>query len=122
MSPQFGGTRGIVEGINTMNTRTSTRSVTFRHPFMLKAFEAAQPAGTYKVTTEEEVLDSVSAPAYRRISTEIELVSRARSAAIIELVSIDPHELEAALARDADSAAPDRDALPPAVTRAPGGT
>ena len=87
-----------------MITRTSSRKVTFTHPFRLTAFDTDQPAGTYEVTTEEEILDSVTMLACRRLSTQIELRHRGGNSAITEVVSIEPEELEAALARDADTA------------------
>ena len=34
--------------------RTIETMVTFRHPFVLTALETAQPAGTYRLVTEEE--------------------------------------------------------------------
>ena len=84
-----------------MNTRTSTRTVTCRHPFFLSGFDVVQPGGTYKVTTEEEQLVAVSLPVYRRVSTQIELGPRGGHSSITEVVPIDPLELDAALARDA---------------------
>ena len=34
--------------------RTTETAVTFRHPFVLAALAATQPAGTYRLVTEEE--------------------------------------------------------------------
>jgi hypothetical protein len=60
-----------------------------------------QPAGTYTVETDEELLPGLSFPAYRRIATLIFLRSRGGGAIVEEVVNIDPLELQAAQARDA---------------------
>lgn len=84
-----------------MTIRTTSKTVTFRRPFVLGGTSDVQPAGTYDVETEEELLDTVALPAYRRTATMIELHARSGAAAITEMVVVDPDELEAALARDA---------------------
>lgn len=94
-----------------MTIRTSSKTVNFRRPFVLGGMSEVQPAGAYGVETEEELLDTVALPAYRRTSTMIELRARQGAAGITEMVVIDPNELDAALARDAAgdaaAAAPD---------------
>ena len=100
-----------------MTIRASSKTVTFEQPFILKGFDAAQPAGSYVVATEEELLDSVSLPAYRRLSTSIELHAHAGNARHTEIVTIDPDELDAALARDAVAVATAR--MRTAVRRLP---
>ena len=45
-----------------MSTRTTETTVTFRRSFTLLALEGAQPAGTYRLVTEEE---QVSRPVLR---------------------------------------------------------
>ena len=81
-----------------MTTRTSTKTATFSRPFKLKGFEQPQPAGTYTVETEQELLDTVTSLAYRRTSTVMLL--RAPGGKVTQAVTIDPAELDAALARD----------------------
>ena len=80
--------------------RTSSKSVTFVRPFTLKGLDEVQPAGTYTVETEEELLPTLQHSAYRRTATWLTLPSHAARAGSTQLVSIDPAELEAALARD----------------------
>ena len=55
-----------------MSVRTTTKSVTFRRPF-LKGADGLQPAGTYVVETEEEAIPALSFLAYRRLSTTMTL-------------------------------------------------
>lgn len=75
-------------------------SVTFSHPFSLADIGAVQPAGTYRVQTVDVSLDDLSFVAYRRISTTIELPGVGTASMSRQVITIDPRELEAALARD----------------------
>ena len=52
-----------------MLTRTQRTTMVFTRPFVLKGLERPQPAGTYDVETEEQLLEDLSFPAYRRVST-----------------------------------------------------
>jgi hypothetical protein len=93
-----------------MTTRTSSQTVTFLHSFKLSGVADALPAGRYLVETDEELLQAVSFPAYRRLSTLIRLPGRPGTMELSRVVDIDPSELAAALARDIqaqESGAPD---------------
>lgn len=52
-----------------MNIRTTETTVTFKHPFMLQAFDGKQPAGTYKLVIDEEEIIGLSFLAYQRTAT-----------------------------------------------------
>jgi hypothetical protein len=82
-----------------MISRTISKTVTFVQPFRLDGLNGIQPAGSYIVETDEELLQALSFPAYRRTDTRIRLPT-ARSD---QVARIDPAELEAALARDGKS-------------------
>ena len=41
-----------------MESRTTTKLVTFRRPFELSCLEGPEPPGTYAIHTEEEMLDT----------------------------------------------------------------
>jgi hypothetical protein len=82
-------------------TRTTTKTVTFRKPFALKGVDRLLPAADYRVVTDEEPIDGVSFAAYRRVSTAIFVP--AESGCAVEMVTIDPLELQAAQERDAAS-------------------
>ena len=73
-------------------------------PFSLSGIDEVQAAGTYTVETNEELLQDVSFPAYRRIETLIFLPARPGGAFVERVVNIDPLELEAAEERDASIA------------------
>jgi hypothetical protein len=78
-----------------MTGRTTSRTVIFRHPFMVEGFGQVQP-GSYIVETEEELLDTLHFQAWKRASTII----RVGSAGRIQDVPIDPEQLDNALLRD----------------------
>ena len=83
-----------------MTVRTSNKTVTFTRPFSLSGIDA-QAAGTYSVETNEELIQGVSFPAYRRMETLIFLPSRPGGAIVERVVNVDPLELEAAQKREA---------------------
>ena len=85
-----------------MTTRTTRQSVTFRRPFSVSGAEGVQPAGTYIVETDEELLEGLSFPAYHRVSTSIILPVEGGGSGSYQVVRIDPAELEEAQRRDAD--------------------
>jgi hypothetical protein len=43
-----------------MTTRTTSRTIVFRRPFLLRGFDSEQPAGVYVIDTEEKLLESLS--------------------------------------------------------------
>lgn len=88
-----------------MTIRTSQRTIRFDSPFQLAGMDSPHPAGVYTLETDEELLQDLSFPAYRRTATRLFLPVVPGSTILGEVVSIDPLELEAAQARD-DAAAP----------------
>jgi hypothetical protein len=84
-----------------MSTRTTVATVTFRRPFTLSALEAAQPAGTYRLVTEEEQIPGLSFTAFRRTETLLYLPADPVHGGTRQAVSISSDELAAALAADA---------------------
>ena len=84
-----------------MTTRTSAKILTFRHPFSLRAVDRELPAGDYRVVTDEELIEGLSFPVYRRVSTMIFLPAEFHRPGSVELVTIDPLDLQGAEERDA---------------------
>ena len=84
-----------------MIERTTTTTVTFMHPFTLSGVDEVQPAGTYTVETDEELIQTLSFPAYRSTGTWIRLPSLRHSEMSRQTVKLTPAELGAALAKDA---------------------
>jgi hypothetical protein len=86
-----------------MTTRTSRKTVTFTHPFQLNGMDEVQPAGTYMIETDEELIEGLSFLSYRRTGTFILLPSRSNGSASGQVITINPWELEAAQEMDARS-------------------
>jgi len=83
-----------------MLTRTKRVTLTFRHPFSLKGVDRRLAAGEYEVATDEELIEGLSFPVYRRVATLIFLPADASRQASMEMVTVDPDDLAAAHQRD----------------------
>jgi hypothetical protein len=81
-----------------MTIRATTKTVTFHRPFYLKGVDRLLPPASYLVVTDEELIDGLSFAAYRRVSTAIFVP--AESGCAVEMVSIDPTDLQAAQDQD----------------------
>ena len=84
-----------------MSTRTSSKTLTFAHPFLLKGIDRILPAGEYRVITDEEFIQELSFPVYRRVATMIFVPAESGPASSVEMVAIDPRDLQEAQDRDA---------------------
>jgi hypothetical protein len=82
-----------------MALRTARSSVTFTAPFRLSAWDELLPAGRYDIDTEEEAIEGNERTVYVRVATLLYV----RTAGMVQTVTIDPKELQAAL--DADGRA-----------------
>jgi hypothetical protein len=87
-----------------MTMRTTNSTVTFTRPFRLGAFGEQLPAGRYPIETDEELLEGVSFPAYRRTATMMQLIADPLHPSVTEVAVVDPQVLEEALAADAAQA------------------
>jgi hypothetical protein len=84
--------------------RTTTTTVTFRHPFSLPGADRMVPAGDYRVVTDEELIEGLSFPAYHRVSTAIFVPGTQPGS--WEMLPIDPRDLAAAQERDREATTP----------------
>ena len=84
-----------------MPTRTSEKTVNFSHPFLLKGVDRMLAAGDYRVVTDEELIEELSFPVYRRVATMIFVPADSQNTSSVEMVSIDPRDLQEAQDRDA---------------------
>ena len=82
-----------------MTVRTIRQTIAFRKPFYLKGVDRLLSPGDYGVVTDEELIEGLSFSAYHRISTVMFVPAQSGSA--IEMVTIDPSDLQAAIDRDA---------------------
>jgi hypothetical protein len=86
-----------------MTIRTSSKTVSFARPFLLKGVDRVLAAGQYKVTTDEELIEELSFPVYRRVATMIFVPADSQNSSSVEMVAIDPRELQDAQDRDAEA-------------------
>jgi hypothetical protein len=84
-----------------MTTRVTTKTVVFSRPFVLNEADGEQQPGIYTVETEEEPLDVMTIAGYRRVSTVMNRYELHGAGGLTRFVTIEPAELDAALARDA---------------------
>jgi hypothetical protein len=75
--------------------------VTFARPFLIEGFVQELPAGDYVVETDEELIEGLSFPAYRRVSTTLHVNVVPGHPGLRQAWQIDPERLDAALIRDA---------------------
>lgn len=80
-----------------MFERTTTRTVVITEPFRLGGDEQLFPAGTYEVSTDEELISELSFTAYRRIRTTMTLADTG-TGITRQVLSIEPARLDEILA------------------------
>jgi hypothetical protein len=85
-----------------MTIRTNSKTVSFARPFLLKGVDRVLAAGQYKVITDEELIEELSFPVYRRVATMIFVPADSQNSSSVEMVAIDPRDLQDAQDRDAE--------------------
>jgi hypothetical protein len=78
-------------------TRTRHSKLTFSHDFSLKGVERQLPAGEYEIVSDEELVEGLSFPVYRRVACWI---MAPNSISTTEMLAVEPADLTAAHARD----------------------
>ena len=88
----------------TMSSRRET--ITFLHPFRIKGIDRLLPPGAYEVNTDEEVIEGLSFPAFRRVATMIMVPAAPPRSSTMEMISIgsvdlsDAQRIDASVPRD----------------------
>ncbi len=77
--------------------------------------EGGRPPGDYEVVTDEELIEGLSFPVCHRVSTAIIVPAQSHQASSVEMVAIDPRDLQAAQDRDASAHQPPATKSPPSV-------
>ena len=90
---------------NTMLTRTRDKTWTFNRPFRLGGVDRLLLPGSYRVVTDEELIEGLSFPVYRRVATMIFVPGQ--NSGSVEMLTIDPADLRAALVQDGACASED---------------
>jgi hypothetical protein len=84
-----------------MTMRSRRETVTFRHPFQIRGVDRLLPPGAYEVVTDEEMIEGLSFPAFRRVATMIMVPAVQNSA--MEMISIGSVDLSDAQRMDASA-------------------
>ncbi len=73
-------------------TRSRRETVAFRHPFRIKGIDRRLKARAYEVVTDEELIEGLSFPCFRRVATMIMVPGappHPSSTAMISISSVD---------------------------------
>lgn len=84
--------------------RVSREHISFAAPFKVEGPLRQCPAGTYEVETVEELIDGLSFPAYRVVSTSLVLPVANASSRSCQMIPVDPALVRSA--RDSADAEP----------------
>ena len=87
-----------------MTTRTRRETISFAGPFRIAGIDRLLPAGKYEVVTDEEMIEGLSFASFRRVATMIMVPAAARNGSV-EMIPIDPAELDRARRIDAGAGA-----------------
>jgi hypothetical protein len=82
-------------------TRSRRETVTFNYPFRIKGIDRELPAGAYKVVTDEELIEGLSFPCFRRVATMIMVPGAPPHRSATEMISISSVDLADAQQADA---------------------
>jgi hypothetical protein len=85
-----------------MSVRSRRETITFQHPFRLRGVDRLLPSGAYEIITDEEMIEGLSFPAFRRVATMIMVPATAQNSAM-EMVSIGSVDLSDAQRMDASA-------------------
>ena len=81
-----------------MLKRARDQTWTFNKTFVLNGVDRPLPPGSYRVVTDEELIEGLSFPVYRRVATMMFVPGSNGSS--LEMLTIEPAELRAAHERD----------------------
>ena len=83
-----------------MTIRSRNEMLVFDHPFRLKGIDRLLPAGSYEVLTDEEMIEGLSFPCYRRVSTMIMVPGEPPYGHAIEMIATSAIDLSDAQRND----------------------
>ena len=87
-----------------MTMRSRRETITFKHPFRIKGIDRLLAAGAYEVVTDEEMIEGLSFPSYRRVATMIMVPGAPPHHSSTEMISISATDLSDAQRIDASVA------------------
>ena len=86
-----------------MTMRSRREAITFLHPFRIKGIDRLLPPGAYQVITDEEMIEGLSFPAFRRVATMIMVPAAPPRSSTMEMISIGSVDLSDAQRIDASA-------------------
>jgi len=86
-----------------MTARSRRETVHFVHPFQIRGVDRLPPPGAYEVITDEEMIEGISFPCYRRIATMIMVPVAPPHRSAMEKISISSVDLADAQRIDASA-------------------
>ena len=84
-----------------MAMRSRRETLTFKHPFRIKGIDRLLSAGDYEVITDEEMIEGLSFPSFRRVATMIMVPGASPRSSSMEMISISSIDLSDAQRNDA---------------------
>jgi hypothetical protein len=86
-----------------MTTRSRRETVHFKHAFRIKGIDRLLSPGDYEVITDEEMIEGLSFPSFRRVATMIMVPAEAPHSSSVEMISIGSIDLSDAQRIDAST-------------------
>jgi hypothetical protein len=83
-----------------MTTRTRRETIVFAHPFRLRGLDRELPAGAYDLVTDEELIEGLSFPVFRRVATMITVPCAPPHHGAVEMIAVDPDAISTAQLAD----------------------
>ena len=86
-----------------MTTRSRRETVRFKRAFRIRGVDRLLPAGAYEVITDEEMIEGLSFPCFRRVATLMMIPGAAPRQSSMEMISISSVDLSDAQREDASA-------------------
>jgi hypothetical protein len=86
-----------------MTTRSRRETVHFRHPFRIRGIDRLLSPGAYEIVTDEEMIEGLSFPCFRRVATMIMVPGAPPRHSSVEMISISSVDLSDAQRIDASA-------------------
>ena len=86
-----------------MTTRTRRETVHFKHPFLINGVDRLLPSGAHEMITDEEMIEELSFPSFRRVATMIMVPGAAPRHSSVEMISVSSVDLSDAQRKDASA-------------------
>jgi hypothetical protein len=86
-----------------VTTRSRRETVHFKHSFRIRGVDRLLPPGPYEVVTDEEMIEGLSFPCFRRVATLMMIPGPAPRQSTTEMISISSVDLSDAQREDASA-------------------